>query len=94
MTARFKPKTVYVTYIASTPEKVWDALTQPEFTKQYFFGRTIEIEPKKGGAFILRMPDGRVDVKGHVVNGRRRVVSRSRGWSTGSRTCAICPNAW
>jgi len=67
MMAEFKPKTVYVTYIASTPERVWDALTQSEFTKQYFFGRSIEIEPRAGGAFILRMPDGRVDVKGKVV---------------------------
>ena len=63
----FVPKTVYVTYIASTPEKVWQALTSPEFTQQYFFGRSIEIEPKAGGTFILRMPDGRVDVKGKVV---------------------------
>ena len=66
-TARFKPKTVYVIYIASTPQKVWDALTRSEFTKQYFFGRSIEIERKQGGAFILRMPDGRVDVKGVVA---------------------------
>ena len=65
--AEFKPKTVYVTYITSTPERVWDALTQSEFTKQYFFGRSIEIEPRAGGAFILRMPDGRVDVRGKVV---------------------------
>jgi uncharacterized protein YndB with AHSA1/START domain len=28
----FKPKTVYVTYIAAIPEKVWQALTSPEFT--------------------------------------------------------------
>jgi uncharacterized protein YndB with AHSA1/START domain len=67
MMREFKPKTVYVTYIASTPERVWDALTQSEFTKQYFFGRSIELEPRAGGAFILRMPDGRVDVKGKVV---------------------------
>ena len=32
--AKFKTNTVYVTYIASTCEKVWEALTQPEFTKQ------------------------------------------------------------
>ena len=28
-TAAFKPKTVYVTYIAATPDKVWQALTDP-----------------------------------------------------------------
>jgi uncharacterized protein YndB with AHSA1/START domain len=63
----FKPKTVYVTYIAATPAKVWQALTSPEFTKLYFFGRTIELEPKVGGAFRFRMADGRVDVQGKVV---------------------------
>jgi uncharacterized protein YndB with AHSA1/START domain len=63
----FRPKTVYVTYIAGTPEKVWAALTEPEFTRQYFFGRTVELEPEVGGTFILRMPDGRVDVLGRVA---------------------------
>lgn len=66
-TEKFKPKTVYVTYIAATTEKVWRALIDPAFTAQYFFGRTIEIEPKAGGSFVMRMPDGRVDVKGEVV---------------------------
>jgi wyosine [tRNA(Phe)-imidazoG37] synthetase (radical SAM superfamily) len=27
-----KPKFVYVTHINTTPEKLWDALTRPEFT--------------------------------------------------------------
>jgi uncharacterized protein YndB with AHSA1/START domain len=65
--AKFKPKTVYVVYIASTPERVWQALTDAGFTAQYFFGRTIEIEPAAGGSFAMRMPDGRVDVTGEVV---------------------------
>jgi uncharacterized protein YndB with AHSA1/START domain len=29
-------KFVYVTYIASTPQKVWDALTKGELTRQYW----------------------------------------------------------
>ena len=93
MSAQFKPKTVYVTYIASTPEKVWDALTQPEFTRQYFFGRTIEIEPKQGGAFILRMPDGRVDVKGSVVTWdppRRLAVTWLVDWIEDMRNLPEC----
>lgn len=64
---QFIPKTVYVIYIAATPAEVWAALTQPEFTRQYFFGRSIELEPKVGGEFILRMQDGRIDTKGKVV---------------------------
>jgi len=64
---KFKPKTVYVTYIAAPPEKVWQALTSAEFTRQYFFGRSVEIEQKVGGSFILRLPDGRIDVEGKVM---------------------------
>ena len=34
--AQFKPLTVYTIYIASTPEKVWQALTSAEFSRKYF----------------------------------------------------------
>jgi uncharacterized protein YndB with AHSA1/START domain len=37
-----KPEFVYVMYIATTPEKLWAALTQGEFTKKYWYGRRIE----------------------------------------------------
>lgn len=40
--------TVYVTDIASTPEKVWEALTSSQFTSQYFFGRQVESDWKAG----------------------------------------------
>jgi uncharacterized protein YndB with AHSA1/START domain len=88
-----KPKFVYVIYIASTPEKVWEALTSPDFTKQYFFGRTIEIEPQAGGSFILRMPDGRVDVKGNVVEWsppRRLSVTWTVDWMPEMRDLPEC----
>ena len=58
--------TVYVTYIASTLEKVWAALTSSEFTTQYFFGRSVESDWKKGSPWRLRKPDGEVDVEGEV----------------------------
>jgi uncharacterized protein YndB with AHSA1/START domain len=66
--AKFKPNTVYVTYIASTPEKVWQALTDPAFTRQYFGGFAIDVEPREGGAFFLRYPDGRVHMSGRVID--------------------------
>jgi uncharacterized protein YndB with AHSA1/START domain len=65
--SKFKPNTVYVTYIAVTPERVWQALVSSDFTRQYFFGHTVEIEPKVGGRFVMRMPDGRPNVTGTVV---------------------------
>ena len=65
--SKFKPKTVYVTYIAATPQQVWDALTQPEFTRQYFAGFAIDVEPREGGAFRMLYPDGRVHIAGRVI---------------------------
>jgi uncharacterized protein YndB with AHSA1/START domain len=63
----FKPATVYTIYIASTPEKVWQALTSAEFSKKYFFGFAVEAELKTGGAFVLRAPDGSVHIGGEVI---------------------------
>jgi uncharacterized protein YndB with AHSA1/START domain len=54
----FKPKTIYVIYIAASPEKIWQALTDRELSKQYFHGNSVEIEPRPGGSFIARWPDG------------------------------------
>jgi uncharacterized protein YndB with AHSA1/START domain len=53
-----KQRTIYITYIAGTLQRVWEALTSPSFTRQFFFGRAVEIEPRVGGAFALRMEDG------------------------------------
>jgi len=65
--SKFKPKTVYVIYIASTIERVWQALTDPALSQKYFHGSLLEIEPKAGGDFVIRFPDGRVNVRGKVV---------------------------
>ncbi|MSQ12478.1 MAG: ATPase [Dehalococcoidia bacterium] len=59
--------TVYVIDVAAKPERVWEALTSVEFTRQYFFGRSVESNWKVGSPFILRMEDGSVDVEGKVV---------------------------
>lgn len=58
--------TVYVTYIASTPEKIWAALTESAFTTRYFFGRAVESDWKRGSRWVMRRPDGTIDVAGEV----------------------------
>jgi uncharacterized protein YndB with AHSA1/START domain len=63
----FKPAFVYTIYIASTPEKVWQALTTAEFSRKYFSGFAVETELKVGGAFVVRMPDGSVHISGEVI---------------------------
>jgi uncharacterized protein YndB with AHSA1/START domain len=64
---QFKPLTVYTIYIAATPEQVWDALTSAEFSRKYFFGNSVEVEPRLGGAFIVRTPDGAPHISGEVL---------------------------
>ncbi|WP_028350212.1 SRPBCC family protein [Bradyrhizobium murdochi] len=63
----FKPAIVYTIYIASTPEKVWEALTQAEFSRQYFSGQAVEVDLRVGGAFIMRTPDGALHISGEVI---------------------------
>ena len=53
--------------LIKSPEKVWQALTDPALSRQYFFGFAVDVEPKAGGAFFLRYPDGRVHVSGKVA---------------------------
>lgn len=63
----FKPAIVYTIYIAATPEQVWDALTQAEFSRKYFSGHAVEVDLRVGGAFIMRTPDGGLHITGEVI---------------------------
>jgi uncharacterized protein YndB with AHSA1/START domain len=65
--SNFKPETIYVTYIATTPEKVWGALTSAKFTELYFFRRLIESDWKVGSPVTYRLPDGSRDVYGELI---------------------------
>jgi uncharacterized protein YndB with AHSA1/START domain len=65
--SKFKPNTVYVTYIAATSEQVWQGLTDPAFTKRYFGGLAVDVESKAGGFFRMLTPDGGVHISGKVV---------------------------
>jgi uncharacterized protein YndB with AHSA1/START domain len=65
--SQFNPAIVYTIYIASTPEKVWEALTSAGFSRQYFSGNAVEVDLKVGGAFIVRTPDGALHINGEVI---------------------------
>jgi len=71
-------KFIYVIYIRTTQEKLWDALRKPEFTKQYWHGSWQESDWKAGAPWKMSMPDGRVSDQGEVVEidpPRRLVLS-------------------
>ena len=69
---------VYVTYIRTTPEKLWKALTDPQFTRQYWFGMASTSDWKKGSPWNLVAGDGKVWDKGEVLESDppRRLVLR------------------
>jgi uncharacterized protein YndB with AHSA1/START domain len=69
---------VYVTYIRTTPEKLWRALIEPEFTSRYWAETWQESEWKPGASWRLMIPDGRVGDSGEVLEiepPRRLVLS-------------------
>lgn len=71
-------KFVYVTYIRTTQEKLWEALTKPEFTRAYWFGMACESEWKAGAPWRLTFPDGRIADTGMIVSAEaphRAVIS-------------------
>jgi uncharacterized protein YndB with AHSA1/START domain len=79
----FKPAIVYTIYIASTPEKVWQALTTAEFSRQYFSGFAIEADLRVGGAFVARAPDGSVHINGEVIEcdpPRKLIITWNVNW--------------
>jgi uncharacterized protein YndB with AHSA1/START domain len=67
---------VYVTYIRTSAEKLWSALTKPEFAKQYWFGMHMDSEWKPGATWKLLFTDGRVADTGQVleIDPPRRLV--------------------
>jgi len=67
---------VYVTYIRTTPAKLWQALIDPEFTRQYWCETWQESEWKPGASWRLMIPDGRVGDSGEIleIEPERRLV--------------------
>jgi uncharacterized protein YndB with AHSA1/START domain len=71
---------VYVTYIRTTPKKLWQALTTPRFNRQFFYGTVQESKWKKGATWRLVKPDGGVCDSGEIleINPPRRLVLKWR----------------
>jgi len=69
---------VYVTYIRTTPETLWSALTDAEFMKQYWFGMHCESQWTTGSSWKLVSGDGQIFDAGEIVEADppRRLVIR------------------
>jgi uncharacterized protein YndB with AHSA1/START domain len=58
---------LYVTFIRTTEAKLWDALTKPEFIRQYWFGFRIDCAWTKGASWALVSPDGKTMDAGEIL---------------------------
>src|SRR6266404_7225265 len=65
-----KPEFVYVTYIETTAEKLWEALTSSEFSKRYWFNTELKSDWKVGSPFALVMNGTTTDV-GEILQADR-----------------------
>jgi uncharacterized protein YndB with AHSA1/START domain len=71
---------VYVSYIRTTPERLWSALTDSQFMKQYWFGNHCESQWTAGSSWNNVYPDGRITDSGEIIEAEppRRLVIRWR----------------
>lgn len=53
-----RPKLVYQLFIKAPPERVWEAITTPEFTTRYYYGCALESDLAVGSALTYMAPDG------------------------------------
>jgi DNA-binding transcriptional ArsR family regulator/uncharacterized protein YndB with AHSA1/START domain len=61
-----KPSFVYTTYIRTTPERLWQALTEPAFTKRYW-DTTFETDWTVGSTMVWDNHGARIADPGQVV---------------------------
>lgn len=88
---------VYVTYIRSTPEKIWAALTEAESQKAFWFGMRGESTYRAGSPWRLVAEDGRIMDQGEILESeppkRLRIkwqhLQRSELTIEGFSTCLI-----
>ncbi len=84
MSAANRSHFVYVTFIRTTPTKLWEALTNREFIRQYWFGVTIACGWTKGSPWTLTYPDGRTADTGEILEidpPRRMVIRWQNEWN-------------
>jgi uncharacterized protein YndB with AHSA1/START domain len=57
----------YAIYIKTTPEPLWEALTNPDFTQRYWWGRRLTTDWKVGSEIKALYADNKLDWQGKVL---------------------------
>jgi uncharacterized protein YndB with AHSA1/START domain len=74
------PENVYEIVIAATPERIWDAITDPQQTRQYFHGALNRSDWTVGSRWTSESEDGEVYLDGEIleIDPPRRLVHTFR----------------
>jgi uncharacterized protein YndB with AHSA1/START domain len=62
-----KPDQVYELWIRTTPERLWQAITDGEWTQRYFHQTRIESDWRPGSAMVMWMDNGHKAVEGEIL---------------------------
>jgi len=62
---------VYVTYIRTTPAKLWEALTNPKFTRAYWSGTVMDSKWTRGSTWKMVQPSGVVSDAGTILEAKK-----------------------
>ncbi len=75
-----KPQHVYHVFIRTTPERLWEALTNGDLTRRYFYSCAVESDWRPGSAYVFRNGEGGSDIEGVVIEAEpgRRLVQTFR----------------
>jgi uncharacterized protein YndB with AHSA1/START domain len=79
-----KPDFVVSTYIRTTPDRLWEALTNPEITRQFYYGGRVQAQLEVGGRFDYLDPKGEINLRGEVLEvdpPRRLVTTFKASWA-------------
>jgi uncharacterized protein YndB with AHSA1/START domain/DNA-binding transcriptional ArsR family regulator len=82
-TAEAAPRHVFATFIRATPEAIWRALTESDFTTRYWYGSSIHSAWTVGAPWELHTSTGQVGITGDVLEAvppSRLVVSYRQAW--------------
>ena len=72
-----RPNHVYEIYIRTTPERLWQALVDPELTRRYYYGCRFEGAVAAGEKYAMRADDGTAAIEGTITEAEpfRRLVT-------------------
>jgi uncharacterized protein YndB with AHSA1/START domain/DNA-binding transcriptional ArsR family regulator len=96
MTSTTAPAFVHAIYIRATPEAVWRAITETDFTLRYFYGSAVECDWQPGSPYRMTI-EGELQIEGTVleVDPLRRLVQSWHGvWDEGMAADAPTTVTW